>query len=102
MCVLRCRLIESSVSVSHFSAVTPEFLPVRLASGFAKARVRAAIWDDDSQEDGREGVNADDAVGEMKPVDLDRRTLQGAVDRATMVGASGLHAFFFSFEYECV
>jgi hypothetical protein len=75
---------------------------VALASGFAKARVRAAIWDDDSQEDGREGVNADDAVGEMKPVDLDRRTLQGAVDRATMVGAGGLHAFFFSFEYECV
>ena len=88
----------------------PDHVGRALLSGFCKARIRAAIWDDDSQEDGAVGVNADDAVGEMATQAFDR-SLRGSVDRATMAGSNeraasssvglGCSTVLCSFQYAC-
>ena len=75
----------------------PDHVGRGLVSGFCKARVRASIWDDDSTEDGAEGVNADDCVGELTtPM---TPGLMGHVDRKTMKGNAELYAFLFSFRF---
>lgn len=71
-----------------------------LMSGVCHARLRIAVWDDDSMDDG-----VDDLMGEML---TDVRTaaeggsLRGAIDRATTGGVDGFYPFLFSFRYACV
>ena len=77
----------------------PEHAGRQLVSGACEARLRVAVWDDDSMDDG-----ADDLMGELT---TDVRTpsfgaaLRGSIVRATAGGVDGFYPFFLSFRYAC-
>jgi len=80
-------------------------LPDSFINGKCKGILGVQVWDDDSFEDGQEGVNQDDLMGynyyefncRLRPY-----SLEGHVDRATFIGIGNLYAFRVSFRYEAV
>jgi hypothetical protein len=78
----------------------PEHAGRDLMSGVCEARLRAAVWDDDTMDDD----DGDDLMGEMV---TEVRTpysgveLKGSVDRKVTGGVAGFYPFLFSFKYAC-
>ena len=80
-------------------------MPMSLLKGRCKGTLVVRVWDDDSQEDGNEGINADDLMGQNAyklNCFLTPYQLVGHVDRATFDGIGNLYAFRVSFRYEAV
>lgn len=80
----------------------PENVGRDLMSGVCQARLRAAVWDDDTMDDGNDGD--DDLMGEMT-TDVRMPSfgaeLKGAIVRRTCGGVQGMNPFLFSFRYAC-
>ena len=94
-----------------FTSAYPSFavkdmpLPDKLMRGKCKGTLVVRVWDDDSMEDGQEGVNANDLMGQNAyklSCHLTPHKLEGHIDRATYAGIAGMYPFRVSFRYEAV
>lgn len=99
----RTRTIMNAPRDVTFPDVLELPVPMSLLKGFSKGTLIVRVWDDDSREDGEEGINADDLMGQNAyrlNCFLTRYRIEGNVDRATYAGVGSLYAFRVSFKYE--
>lgn len=79
--------------------------PMALLQGKCNATLIVKVWDDDSVDDGLEGVNSNDLMGQSAIRFHCRNCpykIEGHVDRATFDGVGALYAFRVSFRYDAV
>jgi hypothetical protein len=103
--ITRTRTIMNAPRDVAFPDVLELPLPSALLRGKCNATLIVKVWDDDSLEDGQEGVNANDLMGQnayrfdcrLFPYKIEQK-----VDRATFDGVGRLYAFRVSFRFDAV
>ena len=104
-CEGRTQTIKNAPRNVQFPDVIELLVPDGLLRGKCNGTLVVEVWDDDSFDDGHEGVNQDDLMG-YNAYQFNCRTrpykLEGRVDRATYKGVGHLYAFRVSFQYEAV
>ena len=104
-CEARTETLKNAPRDVRFPDVLDLPVPDLLLRGKCNGTLVVQVWDDDSFEDGQEGVNGDDLMGHnayqfncrLRPYKL-----EGYIDRATYSGIGSLYAFRVSFQYEAV
>jgi len=103
-CEARTQTVKNARQVA-FPDVLELPVPDPLIRGKCRGTLVVQVWDDDSFEDGGEGVSEDDLMG-YNEYQLECRLrpyrLEGQVDRATFMGIGNLYAFRVSFRYDAV
>jgi len=104
-CEARTRTLQNAPRNVTFPDVLELPVPDALLRGKCNGTLVVNVWDDDSFDDGWEGVNEDDLMGyNAYPLNCRLRPykLEGHVDRATFTGIGNLYAFRVSFRYDAV
>lgn len=102
---VRTRTIMNAPRTVRFPDVLEMPLSESLLTGKCNATLRVRVWDDDSIEEGQEGKNDDDLMGQYSfkfNCRLIPYKIEGHVDRMTFVGVGSLYSFRVSFRYEAV